>query len=128
MALRGLLLHVQQFGGSQLTPEGHRAPLADLLRSTTRSVNTQTPARPGELTGSTASSGPSSRESVSPPVPMAADTSRPPSDLQEGSRDSSPEQETGKLGTSPHINKFLAREPQMAAKRLTSSSWRTQGA
>ncbi|PSN31709.1 hypothetical protein C0J52_22078 [Blattella germanica] len=39
----------------QATPEGHRAPLADLLRST-RSVNTQTPAG-GDFTGSSQSSG-----------------------------------------------------------------------
>ncbi|XP_063232697.1 protein FAM117B-like isoform X2 [Bacillus rossius redtenbacheri] len=103
----------QQFGGGQPTPEGHRAPLADLLRSSTRSVNTQTPARPGEL----ACSGPSSRESGSPPPPAAAGVSRPPSDPQ-GSRDSSPEQEAGKLGTSPHINKFLAREPPDGCEKV----------
>ncbi|KDR22423.1 hypothetical protein L798_01417, partial [Zootermopsis nevadensis] len=74
----------------QATPEGHRAPLADLLRST-RSVNTQTPAG-GDFTGSSQSSG--------------------------GSRGSSPDQETGKLGTSPHINKFLAREPPDGCEKV----------
>lgn len=38
----------------QITPEGHRAPLADLLRAT-RSVNTQTPAT--DLPSSSYSSG-----------------------------------------------------------------------
>ncbi|KAJ9585370.1 hypothetical protein L9F63_002830, partial [Diploptera punctata] len=65
----------------QVTPEGHRAPLADLLRST-RSVNTQTPAG-GDFTGSSQSSGPPSRESFSPLIPGVMDISRPPSDLQE---------------------------------------------
>ncbi|XP_047113533.1 protein FAM117B-like isoform X2 [Schistocerca piceifrons] len=74
----------------QATPEGHRAPLADLLRST-RSVNTQTPAG-GDFTGSSQSSG--------------------------GSRGSSPDQETSRLGTSPHINKFLAREPPDGCEKV----------
>ncbi|GLH15928.1 Uncharacterized protein GBIM_20330 [Gryllus bimaculatus] len=74
----------------QATPEGHRAPLADLLRST-RSVNTQTPAG-GDFTGSSQSSG--------------------------CSRGSSPDQEAGKLGTSPHINKFLAREPPDGCEKV----------
>ncbi|XP_069683413.1 protein FAM117B-like [Periplaneta americana] len=100
----------------QATPEGHRAPLADLLRST-RSVNTQTPAG-GDFTGSSQSSGPPSRESFSPLIPGVMDLSRPPSDLQGGSRGSSPDQETGKLGTSPHINKFLAREPPDGCEKV----------
>ncbi|XP_044732213.1 glucocorticoid-induced transcript 1 protein-like isoform X2 [Chrysoperla carnea] len=74
----------------QNTPEGHRAPLADLLRST-RSVNTQTPAA-SELLGSCQSSG--------------------------GSQGSSPDQEYGKLGTSPHINRFLAREPPDGCEKV----------
>ncbi|XP_068082031.1 protein FAM117B isoform X2 [Anabrus simplex] len=74
----------------QITPEGHRAPLAEMLRST-RSVNTQTPAG-GDFTGSSQSSG--------------------------GSRGSSPDQEAGKLGTSPHINKFLAREPPDGCEKV----------
>ncbi|CAG2067583.1 unnamed protein product [Timema podura] len=91
-----------KYGTGQVTPEGHRAPLADLLRST-RSVNTQTPAGPpGDFTGSATSSGmsrcsslnnvfifsgtnstgPPSRESVSPLIAGPMDTSRPPSDVQ----------------------------------------------
>ncbi|KAK7870559.1 hypothetical protein R5R35_009072 [Gryllus longicercus] len=100
----------------QATPEGHRAPLADLLRST-RSVNTQTPAG-GDFTGSSQSSGPPSRESASPLIPGALDLSRPPSDLHGCSRGSSPDQEAGKLGTSPHINKFLAREPPDGCEKV----------
>ncbi|XP_049809834.1 protein FAM117B-like isoform X1 [Schistocerca nitens] len=100
----------------QATPEGHRAPLADLLRST-RSVNTQTPAG-GDFTGSSQSSGPPSRESVSPMIPGSMDLSRPPSDFQGGSRGSSPDQETSRLGTSPHINKFLAREPPDGCEKV----------
>lgn len=72
----------------QMTPEGHRAPLADLLRAT-RSVNTQTPAT--ELPSSSYSSG--------------------------GSRGSTPDQES-RLGTSPHINKFLAREPPDGCEKV----------
>lgn len=100
----------------QATPEGHRAPLADLLRST-RSVNTQTPAG-GDFTGSSQSSGPPSRESFSPLIPGVMDISRPSSDLQGGSRSSSPDQEAGRLGTSPHINKFLAREPPDGCEKV----------
>lgn len=74
----------------QITPEGHRAPLADLLRAT-RSVNTQTPAT--DLPSSSYSSG--------------------------GSRGSTPEQDReGRLGTSPHINKFLAREPPDGCEKV----------
>ncbi|XP_074106217.1 protein FAM117B isoform X1 [Cotesia typhae] len=74
----------------QITPEGHRAPLADLLRQT-RSVNTQTPAT--DLPSSSYSSG--------------------------GSRGSTPEQEReGRLGTSPHINRFLAREPPDGCEKV----------
>ncbi|XP_012272934.1 protein FAM117B [Orussus abietinus] len=74
----------------QMTPEGHRAPLADLLRAT-RSVNTQTPAT--DLPSSSYSSG--------------------------GSRGSTPEQEReGRLGTSPHINRFLAREPPDGCEKV----------
>ncbi|XP_018565556.1 protein FAM117B isoform X2 [Anoplophora glabripennis] len=74
----------------QITPEGHRAPLPDLFRSTrSRSVNTQTPQDFG-------GSGHSSGDSVG----------------------SSPDQETNKLGTSPHINKFLAREPPDGCEKV----------
>ncbi|XP_043254908.1 glucocorticoid-induced transcript 1 protein isoform X2 [Colletes latitarsis] len=74
----------------QITPEGHRAPLADLLRAT-RSVNTQTPAT--DLPSSSYSSG--------------------------GSRGSTPEQDReGRLGTSPQINRFLAREPPDGCEKV----------
>ncbi|XP_066599298.1 glucocorticoid-induced transcript 1 protein-like isoform X2 [Prorops nasuta] len=74
----------------QITPEGHRAPLADLLRAT-RSVNTQTPAT--DLPSSSYSSG--------------------------GSRGSTPEHDRdGRLGTSPHINRFLAREPPDGCEKV----------
>nr|CAD7201235.1 unnamed protein product [Timema douglasi] len=62
--------------------------------------------------------GPPSRESVSPLIAGPMDTSRPPSDVQAGSRDSTPEQEASKLGTSPHINKFLAREPPDGCEKV----------
>ncbi|XP_029046051.1 protein FAM117B-like isoform X2 [Osmia bicornis bicornis] len=101
----------------QITPEGHRAPLADLLRAT-RSVNTQTPAT--DLPSSSYSSGPPSRNSESPLIPGLMDASRPPSDLlQGGSRGSTPEQDReGRLGTSPHINRFLAREPPDGCEKV----------
>jgi hypothetical protein len=35
-----------------------------------------------------------------------------------GSRSSSPDQEAGRLGTSPHINKFLAREPPDGCEKV----------
>ncbi|XP_043491266.1 protein FAM117B-like isoform X1 [Polistes fuscatus] len=101
----------------QMTPEGHRAPLADLLRAT-RSVNTQTPAT--DLPSSSYSSGPPSRNSESPLIPGLMDASRSPSDLfQGGSRGSTPEQDReGRLGTSPHINRFLAREPPDGCEKV----------
>lgn len=34
------------------------------------------------------------------------------------SQGSSPDQESGKLGTSPHINKFLAREPPDGCEKV----------
>lgn len=98
----------------QVTPEGHRAPLADLLRCT-RSVNTQTPAT-SDVTSSCQSSGPSSRDSASPLIPGHLDVSRPPS--EQGSQGSSPDQEGTRLGTSPHINRFLAREPPDGCERV----------
>lgn len=35
-----------------------------------------------------------------------------------GSQGSSPDQECGKLGTSPHINRFLAREPPDGCEKV----------
>lgn len=103
----------------QVTPEGHRAPLADLLRST-RSVNTQTPAE-SDIASSCQSSGPPSRDSASPLIPglLEADvdpSSRPCS--TPGSQGSSPDQEPSRFGTSPHINRFLAREPPDGCERV----------
>ncbi|XP_018320298.1 glucocorticoid-induced transcript 1 protein isoform X2 [Agrilus planipennis] len=97
----------------QVVPEGHRAPLAEIFR-TTRSVNTQTPVK-GEFTGSCHSSGPPSRESASPLIPGHLDSS--PGDTG-GSQGSSPDHEGGKLGTSPHINRFLAREPPDGCEKV----------
>ncbi|KAF2882605.1 hypothetical protein ILUMI_23573 [Ignelater luminosus] len=74
----------------QATPEGHRAPLAELFKAT-RSIDTQTPAG-GDFTSSCPSSG--------------------------GSQNSSPDQESSKLGTSPHINRFLAREPPDGCEKV----------
>ncbi|BET03392.1 Family with sequence similarity 117, member [Nesidiocoris tenuis] len=107
-------------GCVESTPEGHRAPVADLLRQNTRSVNTQTPAY---ADASAQSSGPPSVFSGSPAgsrsSSRAAD-SRPPSDLHGGiSEDSSPEAEGKQLGTSPRINRFLAREPPDGCERVS---------
>ncbi|XP_023247905.1 glucocorticoid-induced transcript 1 protein isoform X3 [Copidosoma floridanum] len=106
----------------QMTPEGHRAPLADLFRAnrSVNSVNTQTPAT--DLPSSSYSSGPPSRNSESPLIPGSMELSRPSSDLlQGGSRGSTPEQEReGRLGTSPHINRFLAREPPDGCEKVNT--------
>ncbi|XP_058795699.1 glucocorticoid-induced transcript 1 protein-like isoform X2 [Phymastichus coffea] len=106
----------------QITPEGHRAPLADLFRANrnVNSVNTQTPAT--DIPSSSYSSGPPSRNSESPLLPGLMDVSRPSSDLlQGGSRGSTPEQEReGRLGTSPHINRFLAREPPDGCEKVNT--------
>ncbi|XP_014235619.1 protein FAM117B-like isoform X1 [Trichogramma pretiosum] len=106
----------------QNTPEGHRAPLADLFRAkcSVNSVNTQTPAT--DLPSSSYSSGPPSRNSESPPLPGSVDVSRPSSDLlQGGSRGSTPDHDReGRLGTSPHINRFLAREPPDGCEKVNT--------
>ncbi|XP_050304393.1 protein FAM117B-like isoform X2 [Anthonomus grandis grandis] len=80
----------------QATPEGHRAPLAEMLRfSRSRSVNTQTPQEFSHSSGD--------------------------------SHGSSPDNEGNKLGTSPQINRFLAREPPDGCEkvRLKSSNDKT---
>ncbi|XP_073971393.1 glucocorticoid-induced transcript 1 protein-like isoform X2 [Rhodnius prolixus] len=102
-------------GCCESTPEGHRAPVADLLRQT-RSVNTQTPAYTS--TNSAHSSGPPSCDSGSPAGSALTNRSdsRPSSDLQE---DSSPETEGRQLGTSPRINRFLEREPPDGCERVS---------
>ncbi|GFU52917.1 protein FAM117B [Nephila pilipes] len=101
------------------TPEGHRAPIADLFRNT-QSVNTQTPFDRCDSCYSSNSSA-SGSKSVSPVVPIMPgqmDCSRPSS--TEGSKGSgSPDLEgTHKLATSPHINKFLAREPPDGCEKV----------
>ncbi|CAH1121095.1 unnamed protein product [Ceutorhynchus assimilis] len=75
----------------QATPEGHRAPLAEMLRSNrSRSVNTQTPQDFSHSSGE--------------------------------SHGSSPDNEASKLGTSPHINRFLAREPPDGCEKVRLKS------
>lgn len=95
------------------TPDGHRAPIARLLRATT-SVNTQTPC-------DNTYSGRAVRSlSISPLVPLIPgnmDVSRPPS--TEGRKSASPELDVStKLGTSPQINNFLAREPPDGCEKI----------
>lgn len=78
-------------GLRQATPEGHRAPLAEMLRyNRSRSVNTQTPQDFSHSSGE--------------------------------SHGSSPDNEGSKLGTSPHINKFLAREPPDGCEKVRLKS------
>lgn len=74
----------------KVTPEGHRAPLAELLR---RSVNTQTPHDPSCTAHSSG-----------------------------GSVCSSPDPDGSRLGTSPHINRFLAREPPDGCEKVNLKS------
>lgn len=86
------------------TPEGHRAPIAELFHSTC-SVDTQTPSGSEGLSNSAALYG----------------TSRP--DSPDCDKSGSPEPEAGsgqvsKLGTSPRINKFLAREPPDGCEKV----------
>ncbi|CAH0585695.1 unnamed protein product [Chrysodeixis includens] len=89
----------------KVTPEGHRAPLAELLR---RSVNTQTP---HDLCHTAHSSDPPSRGSLS---------SGGSAELLAtgGSVCSSPDLDGSKLGTSPQINRFLAREPPDGCEKV----------
>ncbi|XP_076327031.1 glucocorticoid-induced transcript 1 protein-like isoform X2 [Tachypleus tridentatus] len=119
-------------------PDGHRAPIADLFRSTTaistRNVDTQTPSGRGE---SCPSSGATSRsQSVSPVIPFLGqmDSSQPVS--RESSTSASPDPDYSfKFGTSPCINRFLAREPPdgcekvkiVEERRNTSSFVESQG-
>lgn len=81
------------------TPEGHRAPISEMFHSTC-SVDTQTPCDEGGI---------------------FFDASRPTS--RECNTSASPEYETRsgsacKLGTSPQINKFLAREPPDGCEKV----------
>ncbi|XP_076348801.1 protein FAM117B-like isoform X2 [Tachypleus tridentatus] len=108
-------------------PDGHRAPIADLFRSTTaistRNVNTQTPSGRGE---SCPNSGATSRsQSVSPIVSFLGqmDSSQPAS--REGSKSASPDLDCNfKFGTSPCINRFLAREPPDGCEKVKISEER----
>ncbi|XP_071531018.1 glucocorticoid-induced transcript 1 protein-like isoform X3 [Panulirus ornatus] len=92
----------------EVARDGRRAPIAEYLRFT-RSIDTQTPARGSTV--STASSNHTS-PSLSPPTspPPSQDTAMPPSTP---SPTSAP-----MLATSPHINKFLAREPPDGCERV----------
>ncbi|CAN7998010.1 unnamed protein product [Ixodes pacificus] len=86
------------------TPEGHRAPIAELFHSTC-SVDTQTPSGSEGLPNSASFHG----------------TSRP--DSPDCDKSGSPEPDAGggqlsKLGTSPRINKFLAREPPDGCEKV----------
>lgn len=90
------MIHCLQY--SRGTPEGHRAPLAELLHaagggcvtlaSDTRSVNTQTPL------GDTLSS-------------------------DDGSQSTSPDEGAAASSASPRINKFLAREPPDGCEKVS---------
>ncbi|KAG8179983.1 hypothetical protein JTE90_016356 [Oedothorax gibbosus] len=92
------------------TPEGHRAPAPHQQQ---QSVDTQTPLDRSSSNSSTSSGSPP----LAPLLPMDS-LSRPSS--TEGSKGSgSPDIEgTHKLATSPHINKFLAREPPDGCEKV----------
>ncbi|XP_069160966.1 glucocorticoid-induced transcript 1 protein isoform X2 [Procambarus clarkii] len=92
----------------EIARDGRRAPIADYLRFT-RSIDTQTPAR-GSTISATSSNHTS--PSLSPP------TSPPP--CQDASMPTSTPSPTSAptLATSPHINKFLAREPPDGCERV----------
>ncbi|CAH2001116.1 unnamed protein product [Acanthoscelides obtectus] len=80
--------------------EGRRAPLAEMFHGEGwRSVDTQTPGA-DERQGSGSS---------------------------EGSETSSPDQETNRLGSSPQINRFLAREPPDGCEKVQSKSLDEKG-
>ncbi|XP_056643643.1 protein FAM117B-like [Diorhabda sublineata] len=80
---------------SESIPEGHRAPIADIFKyaSRSRSVDTQTPQKFGNSSNSSSDS-----------------------------QGTSPDQETNKLGSSPQINRFLAREPPDGCEKVRSKS------
>ncbi|XP_076328041.1 glucocorticoid-induced transcript 1 protein-like isoform X2 [Tachypleus tridentatus] len=102
-------------------PDGHRAPIPDLFKSatvtTTRDIDTQTPS--GKKGSSSGSGANSYTQALSPTVPFLGqmDSSQPAS--REGSKSASPDPDwSTKLGTSPRINKFLAREPPDGCERV----------
>ncbi|XP_075535883.1 protein FAM117B-like isoform X1 [Dermacentor variabilis] len=88
------------------TPEGHRAPIAELFHYTC-SVDTQTPSGSDGSNGFV--DGPS-RHSSSRPDSLECDKSASP-DLEVSGH-------TSKLGTSPQINKFLTREPPDGCEKV----------
>ncbi|KAK7084598.1 hypothetical protein SK128_021034, partial [Halocaridina rubra] len=93
---------------SDVGRDGRRAPIADYLRFT-RSVDTQTPARGSAVSANSSShTSPSLSPPSSPPhshgIAMASATPSPTN--------------TSALATSPHINKFLAREPPDGCEKV----------
>lgn len=92
----------------EVARDGRRAPIADYLRFT-RSIDTQTPAR-GSSVSATSSNHTS--PSLSPPTspPPSLDAAMPPSTPSPSGAPT--------LATSPHINKFLAREPPDGCERV----------
>ncbi|GAB6032479.1 hypothetical protein CHUAL_011110 [Chamberlinius hualienensis] len=121
------------------TPDGHRAPVADILRQT-RNANTQTPSAAGTDFGSSGGGTPSNSpasccHSISPVnsgITDGGSGSRPSSQNdgenlickdsalfgKDDSKSVSPEPSDVQLGTSPCINKFLAREPPDGCERV----------
>jgi len=89
------------------TPDGHRAPIAELFRSSSfRSVNTQTPVKSCSANSSSGNSSPCG--SVSPLKEEIEDYySFSPEDFQGLS-----------LGTSPMVNRFLCREPPDGCEKV----------
>lgn len=87
------------------TPEGHRAPIAELFHSTC-SVDTQTPC--GNSSHRLPNRGTSSASSQ-PESPECDKSASPDCDVSS---------HTSKLGTSPRINKFLAREPPDGCEKV----------
>ncbi|XP_063865128.1 glucocorticoid-induced transcript 1 protein-like isoform X3 [Scylla paramamosain] len=96
------------FQWSEVPRDGRRAPIAEYLRFT-RSVDTQTPARGSAVS---AASSDHTSPSLSPPTspPHSQDAAMPSSTPSPTS--------TQTLATSPHINKFLAREPPDGCERV----------
>lgn len=110
-AHRSLSLSLRQWGCTQ--QDGRRAPIPDYFR-VRRSVNTQTPAR-----YSSCASGNGSDQSTSlSPSPL---TLSPPPDQAPAPPDSPPgPPQLHAVIVSPHINKFLAREPPDGCERVAS--------
>ncbi|KAB7502827.1 Glucocorticoid-induced transcript 1 protein, partial [Armadillidium nasatum] len=112
-----LVLRPQSHHGSEeedewscIQQDGRRAPIPDYFRFR-RSVNTQTPARyssEASGNGSNQSTPPSMSPTFSPPpVQVATPPDSPPGSLRLSTI------------TSPHINKFLAREPPDGCEKVS---------